>query len=629
MSASRTQQFVTLESYVLFGTEEIPDPVIQLSAGPLTATLQDGNLRHIRIAGHELIRAIACVVRDHEWGTVACRISDLSVEQQPERFLVRYQADCREGEQSYRYQVRIEGGPDHVVFSMQGEALTDFNTARLGFVVLHPIAGTSGQPVTVLHTDGTEEAATFPELIAPYQPFSDIRALTHEPLPGVVVTCRMEGDAFEMEDQRNWTDASYKTYVRPIGLPWPYLLRAGEIMQQSVALTVSGIPADASSGGSGRVTVAEEPVQVTIGQSSGRLPALGLHLEPDDALSSAELDQLRALGPEYLLVRHDPRRHGVARLELAAGIARAVGAELHLEAVLPGLALEAEARALADALRQADAAVTTIVALPAADLKGTLPGSTWPDCPPLEAVYAAVRAALPRVRLAGGTPNFFTELNRKRPPTAQLDLVAFSTSAIVHAADDITVMENLAALPAVLASASRIAGGRPLYLGPSHIGARDNPYGVAAAPNPDNVRKAMTATDPRQRGNFAAAWAVGYLARCAGTDIAAVTLSAPVGPFGVLHRDGPLAAPHVRHGDPYPIHGVLQRIAGAARAETLSAVSSDPDRLAALAWMTATHTELLLANLTSRSLSAAFDGSTVTLAPYATHHHSVRRSGSA
>ena len=68
----------------------------------------------------------------------------------------------------------------------------------------------------------------FPELIDPVQPMMDLRALTHEPAPGLRVTCRMEGDTFEMEDQRNWTDASYKTYVRPLALPWPYTLAAGE-----------------------------------------------------------------------------------------------------------------------------------------------------------------------------------------------------------------------------------------------------------------------------------------------------------------------------------------------------------------------------------------------------------------
>ena len=45
---------------------------------------------------------------------------------------------------------------------------------------------------------------------------------------------RMEGDTFEMEDQRNWTGASYKTYVRPLALPWPYTLAAGAKIDQAV-----------------------------------------------------------------------------------------------------------------------------------------------------------------------------------------------------------------------------------------------------------------------------------------------------------------------------------------------------------------------------------------------------------
>ena len=50
----------------------------------------------------------------------------------------------------------------------------------------------------------------------------------------------MEGDTFEMEDQRNWLDASYKTYVRPLALPWPYTIGQGQRFTQSVALTVAG-----------------------------------------------------------------------------------------------------------------------------------------------------------------------------------------------------------------------------------------------------------------------------------------------------------------------------------------------------------------------------------------------------
>ena len=50
----------------------------------------------------------------------------------------------------------------------------------------------------------------------------------------------MEGDAFEMEDQRNWSDASYKTYVRPLRRPWPYSLPKGQKFTQAVRLQVSG-----------------------------------------------------------------------------------------------------------------------------------------------------------------------------------------------------------------------------------------------------------------------------------------------------------------------------------------------------------------------------------------------------
>ena len=50
----------------------------------------------------------------------------------------------------------------------------------------------------------------------------------------------MEGDTFEMEDQRNWTDASYKTYVRPLALPWPYTLEPARADRQSVTLAIEG-----------------------------------------------------------------------------------------------------------------------------------------------------------------------------------------------------------------------------------------------------------------------------------------------------------------------------------------------------------------------------------------------------
>ena len=52
-------------------------------------------------------------------------------------------------------------------------------------------------------------------------------------------------------------------------------------------------------------------------------------------------------------------------------------------------------------------------------------------------------------------------------PLDEIDLLTFTTSAIVHAADDATVIENLDSLPALCASVRSIAGGKPLSSAPA------------------------------------------------------------------------------------------------------------------------------------------------------------------
>ena len=52
----------------------------ELRAGPLTATLEDGALRYVRLGGHEVVRAIYAAVRDHNWGTVEPRFLAYSVD---------------------------------------------------------------------------------------------------------------------------------------------------------------------------------------------------------------------------------------------------------------------------------------------------------------------------------------------------------------------------------------------------------------------------------------------------------------------------------------------------------------------------------------------------------------------
>ena len=54
-----------------------------------------------------------------------------------------------------------------------------------------------------------------------------MQSIAH-PTAGGEIVIRFEGDLWEMEDQRNWTDASYKTYSTPLRPPYPVEIREGD-----------------------------------------------------------------------------------------------------------------------------------------------------------------------------------------------------------------------------------------------------------------------------------------------------------------------------------------------------------------------------------------------------------------
>ena len=101
------------------GTEEPSPESIVLKAGALTADLVAGGLRTIRYKGREVLRAIAYVVRDKDWGTYHPAISDFSCRQGVDDFAVTFRARCTSVEpaQELDYETRITGnasGADHL-----------------------------------------------------------------------------------------------------------------------------------------------------------------------------------------------------------------------------------------------------------------------------------------------------------------------------------------------------------------------------------------------------------------------------------------------------------------------------------------------------------------------------------
>jgi len=164
-------------------------------------------------------------VRDHNWDTIAPQIDNVNLEQSDQGFELTFDVSCVEHDIDFFWQGKITGTADGtVVYAMDGCARSTFMRNRIGFCVLHSPAACAGDPCVVEKDDGSIEEGHYPDAISPHQPFIDMRAISHEVIPGVTARVAFEGDVFEMEDQRNWTDASYKTYCTPLAIPFPVLV---------------------------------------------------------------------------------------------------------------------------------------------------------------------------------------------------------------------------------------------------------------------------------------------------------------------------------------------------------------------------------------------------------------------
>ncbi|MGX5839323.1 D-apionate lactonase [Mesorhizobium sp. ArgA1] len=606
---------MTADAFLLYGTHVVEAAPVRLSASALSADFVNGNLRTIRLGGIEVLRAIAYIVRDRDWGTYEPELTDLVINQGADTFSVSYTANCTGPDASrLAFRATIKGSDGHLVFDVSTLPESDFETNRCGFCVLHPIAGLAGSPVTVEHTDESVVNTRLPDLIDPWQPFKDLRAITHEVRPGVTAECRMEGDIFEMEDQRNWSDASYKTYVRPLALPWPYVLPAGEPVLQTIRLRITGKATAAAAA----ADIA--PVLIELGEAGPRLPDIGVVIYPEDVEATlANLPDLAGLGPQQLLLHFDPTRgHGIEALLAHAKLAAALPAATTLECVVACSGdLDAELSDVAEMVRRSGLRLDAIAVSPSVDRQSTPPGSAWPACPLLGDVYAAARRAFPDIRLGGGMFSYFTELNRKRVPAGLLDFVTHCTCPLVHAADDLSVMQSLEALPFITRSARAIFGAKPYRIGPSTITMRQNPYGGATKDNPQEQRIAMANRDPRHNGQFAAAWTIGYAARVAPAGLEMLTLSSFTGPFGVLAASGEPTA----EGSPRPIFQAIKglcKLAGLAHVPTRT---SDEARVAALAARAGSgETIVWLANLTAQDVqvdASALGQGHLVMSPYA------------
>ena len=212
-------------------------PVTALRHGRWTAELRGDEVAELRFDGVLLLRAVRPVVRDRDWNTVPVRVvRTLAGADDPARLEteLHFEADAI----SYAAVLGVTLAEDTLVVDFHGEARSSFLRNRIGLVVLHP-ATDAGQPVVVRHRDGSSARGRWPTAISPHQPFTDVAGFGWTKA-GVTAELTLSGDVFETEDQRNWTDASFKTYGTPLSRPFPVAVAAGEPCVHQVRLQARG-----------------------------------------------------------------------------------------------------------------------------------------------------------------------------------------------------------------------------------------------------------------------------------------------------------------------------------------------------------------------------------------------------
>lgn len=542
---------------------------LALRAGPLALIFEPatGFLRQLRLGDHEVVRAIYAAIRDENWATILPQSSNLQTEILADSFRLSFDMTCRRGAVDYVWRGQITGETSgRVRFEFAGESRSEFLRNRIGLCVLHPIVECSGKPCVVEHSDGATEQGQFPTSISPHQPFFDVRAISYDVAnTGIRARLEMEGDVFEMEDQRNWSDASFKTYCTPQARPKPAPVRPGDRVQQAVTLALSGNVRPILPVNVGR------PPQLSISTTPAvTLPPLGLCVASHGrALSAREVERLKALRLAHLRVDLDLASASYpTALEQAAREAEQLGCGLHVALIFSG-DVEAQAAALAKQLERVKPPVLFWIILHAS------------ENPAGEETVRRVRPILqqyaPGVLFAAGTRDFFTEINRSRPAADAPSFVCYSNNPQVHAYDNLTMIENLAGQVANVESAKAITS-RPVVVSPITLRIRGN--AAAAQEQSGALTELPSDVDARQLSLFGAGWTLGSLAKLATTGfVHSLTYFETTGWRGVMETEAGSPLPKLFPSEPgtvFPLYHVLADVADFGAKQLYPTHSSHP-----------------------------------------------------
>lgn len=403
--------------------------------------IRDGSLGPIHSAGHEIVRRIFVTVRDRNWQEVAPTHWETKVDE--ERGTVSLVAFHKSDLVDFEWRGTLEIAPDRrsVHFAFEGKARRDMDVCRVGLIVLHPPEAMIGSQVTA-RSEHAEASMTIPAQISPQpivngvpgaltEPFSE---LTIERTGFGVLKLSFGGDLFELEDQRNWGDASFKSYCTPLRLGYPRSLAEGTRIAHRVDIRFEPAVLD-------RTEAKPAPGRDSGGTAVVEFPKLGCEWRKDLSTTSGAavpasyrhyyIDATDAAGLEHLrsLLEWSPH----ARLEVA------VDAQEHR--ALPSHQL-------------------SLVREHINQIKRVLVVGSGTDLPSAWAIESWRRliqdATSSQVPVLAATRGYYVEYNRSAPLAAPTQGIAFPLTATVHSDEVGTIVDNAATIADMASTAKQL-----------------------------------------------------------------------------------------------------------------------------------------------------------------------------
>jgi hypothetical protein len=566
-----------------------------LRAGILDVVYENTCLRYISVRGIELVRNIYSAVRDKNWDTILPEIVEETINQQKDGFTIFCKVRYTNPAIDFLAEYQVIGKEDSSIkLIMKGKALQTFTKNRIGFCVLHPIKGLKGIECTITNPQGEKTTAIFPEMVSPHSPMMNIQALAWE---NELAECRLtfEGDTWEMEDQRNWTDSSFKTFCTPLSIPYPTEIQEDTAIEQQITLNVKT---------KNLVTEAVKTHTFLIDKiRTYKFPKIGLsNTTTGDKLLEAEASILRKAKFNHL--RFDLKfseNNWQEKFENALYNAEVMNVVLELVLhFTDNIFID-----LADC--QYFAKIDAIYLVSRVWFVEEKKRISTQDL--IDKVIKDLRKIFPDASIGAGVDAHFAALNRHMFNTQLLDFITFAITPQAHAFDNDTLIENIEAQTEVLDTAKKLYPTKQVQISPITLRQRFNVVAIGGSSETSDNQLPYS-VDERQMSLFAAGWTLGSIAALIKGECSLVTYYETVGWEGVIQGEHEPPKPDLfmsKKSDIFPVYHLFSFLNQLQPKVAQLCTTSHPLKFSALKVVVANQSYLLLANHTKEYIDIQID----------------------